>query len=224
MGTQTSAGYKSSYTGDQIDAAIKKITDLTLPEAGDKNYVSQTYAQLKTLKTGSKLVAGTFYLISDYSTNYKLLVLAVSTNEFSRIAYPVGNTDCKYVEYEFTDETKYGIINTAKGKVTKYVDKNGNEVPFDFKNLSSTVANLNQSSNCVLKPMADTGYTAITNAVVFNTCKNVMIHAGCYKITCNNCENITIMPGVHDIIVDATMNGSVISYNPTTDTINVIRD
>lgn len=241
MGTSTSAGYKSSYTGDQIDAAIAQVdtnkTDIeNLKKSISQNYINTTHANLLTLISGNKLVPCAWYHITDYCASYGLFVMANSTSSLSGIAYPDVNNGALYYEYDVNqNREESATLKASKGIVTKCVCPNNNILGYDFYNSKITV-NISKSIGCSCE------FDFEENVPIFNSCINCKIGPGCNNIILNSCTDIyligsnynitvesganliTIMPGVRDLVVTADMSNSVISINTKTDTINIIRD
>ena len=121
-----------------------------------------THSELTTLISGSLLIIGKSYLITDYKTIYiqpdwsgistsvsvsgslikegltePLVVTAISTNQLSPIVISTTfPTDVIY--YSPSVETLYTGYDT-KGKIVRRVDFAGNDIPFDFRNVKFKV-------------------------------------------------------------------------------------
>lgn len=121
------------------------------------NYVESTYDEIYSLYTGSTLVPGTYYLMTDYQTcydqpdydnlrnpisinNYKtgttepILLLATSISGFSPTVYSTLYPKDKIsydITWNFTEETN----SPAKGRITERIDNYNNRTDYDHRNV-----------------------------------------------------------------------------------------
>ena len=137
--------------------------------APNKPYVEQllvetTYSNLVQLKNNSELVPGTWYRITDYVTTtaqsntqsaghaFDVIVRADSESVLNENAFAIQHegdtyfTNQKLAAWELkydinNDTTKYAWADATNGKGVIYYmkDENGNECPYDFKNIQFKV-------------------------------------------------------------------------------------
>jgi hypothetical protein len=156
----------SSVTSDTILNNTIKFDDLSNDVlnaiySGGVGVISKTYAELKTLKDASQLVAGQYYKITDFQTKWwnqghsskgafyiitssvtePLTILAISANKFSVIAYSeLYPQDIIY--YDFEAVTNYGMlygagISNFKGWITRRIDNSKNiDVSLDWRHIT----------------------------------------------------------------------------------------
>ena len=153
----TPTGY--SYLGKDGTTLSEKIgATVSVVGGGGSNYESITHSALTTLISGSGLTEGKFYLISDYKSIYvqpdfsdidtavivsaslikegviePLIVFATSTNTISSQAWSTTFPD-DTIYYDVTVETLFTGYDT-KGKIIRRIDKVGNDISFDFRNV-----------------------------------------------------------------------------------------
>lgn len=122
--------------------------------------VKTTWAELKALRDEAKLIAGTFYRITDYVTTttqsqtksanhpFDVIVLALSENTLSeeaKAALHEGDTyfadsDLSAWELKYcldNDRTRFSWADETNGKgvIYRMIDENQNDCPYDFKNV-----------------------------------------------------------------------------------------
>ena len=107
---------------------------------------SVTFAQLKSLATSGTLVAGNWYLITNYATKFVVATDASSTTTYQGSVEPIYvQADTPYTisreAYSSVypnDRLWYSIANSttqSTGSITRRVDlSRGNDTPFDFRN------------------------------------------------------------------------------------------
>jgi len=152
-------GYDGYVASDRIGSTVSAIGG----SGSSVNFQEEvTHSELITLISGSLLISGKSYLITDYKTVYiqpdwsdistavavsgslikegltePLVVTAISTNKLSPIA--ISTTFPTDVIYYSPDvETLYPGYDT-KGKILRRVDAVGNDIPFDFRNVKFKV-------------------------------------------------------------------------------------
>jgi hypothetical protein len=123
---------------------VKLLTDL---QGG--GIVSHTYAELATLKTGSTLVPGQLYQITDFVTKHvisytseihigtaeNIIIQATAINAFSPIAYSALYPQ-DILEYDFDDILCEDGTTPRYGWITKRIDTTLKiECPYDFRNV-----------------------------------------------------------------------------------------
>jgi hypothetical protein len=133
--------------GSGIDSTLmaskKYVHDNYLPTCE-----SVTYSQLATKISGSTLIVGKKYLISDYQTVHSItnttdtnkavvepiIVTALAINELEPIAYsPSFPLDIIYYNYD-NDQTI--VPGCEKGYISRRIDtKQNNDFPYDFRNV-----------------------------------------------------------------------------------------
>jgi hypothetical protein len=139
--------------------------------SGGVGVISKTYAELKTLKDASQLVAGQYYKITDFQTKWRnqvmytspasinltsaviepLNILAISENKFSVIAYSnLYPQDIIYYNFEAT--INEGMLYAAgipnfKGWITRRIDTSKNiDIPLDWRHITVNCCRPNLSS------------------------------------------------------------------------------
>lgn len=133
-----------------------------------KTVVNTTYSELVTLKTGGNLVSGAQYRITDYTCTttqsntqsaghvFDIIVTADSAtelNENARAAHHSGDTyfqncnldswELKYCLENDTDRFIWADATNGKGVIYYMKDEWNNECTYDFKNILTTVNNVN---------------------------------------------------------------------------------
>lgn len=129
--------------------------------SGMTSVQSVTYDEIFGMATGSTLVPGQLYRITDYNTIYvqpesleimtghnpfQLIVLAINDSKVGINAWAVPNStfpnaNLWQVEYDlFSTNVVWAVDpnsgdNIAKGSITRLVDENLNDCPYDFKNI-----------------------------------------------------------------------------------------
>ena len=122
------------------------------------NYEEKTYNELYTIYTGSTLVPGRFYLITDYQTCYDqpdfdyngnpitgpntyhtsdvdpVLVLATSYSTLSPNAYQPSYPKDK-ITYDITFTQTEVTGNPAKGRITERIDEYNNRTDYDHRTI-----------------------------------------------------------------------------------------
>jgi len=156
----------SSVTSDTILNNTIKFDDLSNDVlnaiySGGVGVISKTYAELKTLKDASQLVAGQYYKITDFQTKWwnqghpskgafyvitssvtePLIVLAISTNKFGVNVYSdLYPTDIIYYDFEAVVNSGmlYGSgIPNFKGWITRRIDTSRNiDVSLDWRHIT----------------------------------------------------------------------------------------
>lgn len=124
-----------------------------------------TYEELKTLRDNSELVAGMFYRITDYVTTsiqdatqsaghqFDIIVRALDESTLDEEAKAIQSEGDEYfansnltgwqVWYTLDNDTsKYAWADeNGKGVIYRLIDENGNDLPYDFKNIQMLDAN-----------------------------------------------------------------------------------
>lgn len=158
LGSNPPIGYK--FLGFNNDGNLVERDGATVSNigGGGSNYESVTHAQLTTLISTNGLTEGKFYLISDYKTIYvqpdfsdidtavivsaslikegvtePLVVFATSTNTIGSQAWSTTFPD-DVIYYVPDVETLFTGYDT-KGKIVRRIDKSGNDISFDFRNV-----------------------------------------------------------------------------------------
>ena len=156
---------------------IKAITGLeqVLKDLGDvsvKLLTNITYEELKQLADNSKLEVGAIYRITDYVTTstqpntqsaghqFDIIVRALGENILSEEAKAIQSENDEYfansnlsawqVWYTLdNDISKYGWADEENGKgvIYRLIDENGNDAPYDFKNIQMQDANNSDDTN-----------------------------------------------------------------------------
>lgn len=132
-----------------------KLSDnLTIDEVGEVEkdgwYICVTYSELVALLNESKLKAGAFYCITDYKTttvqtgtkvadfHYKefdIIVQATSENTISEDAKTSNGYKVKYCLSNDKSRFLWADAVNGKGVIYRMIDRNGNDCPYDFKNM-----------------------------------------------------------------------------------------
>jgi len=128
-----------SKTQSKLGVTIPKIPDAT----------PVTYAELATLISGSDLVVGRKYLITDFTTTHTIpgtvdlntgslepiIVTAVDSNSLASLAFSTTfPNDILYYNVSNIDQSK--VQNQTKGFINRRIDTENNiDVPFDFRNV-----------------------------------------------------------------------------------------
>lgn len=127
-----------------------------------ENSVKVTYEELKLMRDDSKLVAGSYYRITDYVTTitqegmksaehpFDVIVLALSENELSEHAHAILHEGDEYFAHCDLSAWKlmYCLDNdknrfewaddvNGKGVIFRMIDEKQNDCPYDFKNILS---------------------------------------------------------------------------------------
>lgn len=132
-----------------IDPAVDNITVATVDGVYTKLIDEVTYAELAALISGSDLIQGRQYLITDYRTTHTvpgtvdlntgslepIIVTAVDSNSLASLAlstiYP---NDILYYNVSNVDQSK--VQNQTMGFINRRIDTENNiDVPFDFRNV-----------------------------------------------------------------------------------------
>ncbi len=125
-----------------------------------------TYEELKALRDSSQLVAGMFYRITDYVTTsiqdatqsaghqFDIIVRALDESTLDEEAKAIQSEGDEYfansnltgwqVWYTLDNDTsKYAWADEVNGKgvIYRLIDENGNDIPYDFKNIQMLDAN-----------------------------------------------------------------------------------
>lgn len=178
------------YTGDGIYSYDDKIPtseavyNCIENKIDDSSIEHITYSNLKTLRDNSRLLPGKWYRITDYKTTtnttnaqsanhiFDILVMAVSINALSEIAFATKNasdtyfSSCKLQAWELrycldNDTIRFAwALNTAAGRGVIYYmkDEYNNEAPYDFKNIQFKDYLVNEAANTPANV-----YTAVAN-------------------------------------------------------------
>ena len=144
-----------NYTTNNLLLPVEEAgTTYHIPFSGI-NYTEATYSGLTIASNAGGLVAGQFYLMTDYQTcydqpnynsegvaittgNYKtgttepILLLAISTTEFSPTVYSTIYINDKII-YDFTWDTTEVTNSPAKGRITERIDRFNNRADYDFR-------------------------------------------------------------------------------------------
>jgi hypothetical protein len=150
------------YLADNIDNGIYHNQIIGSQEGGDNNSQEITYTELKTLRDGGNLVAGTQYRITDYVTAslqsdtqsaghaFDVIVTADSSNTLNENARAIqhsgdtyfANSDLASWELKYcldNDTNRFAWADATNGKGVIYwlKDEYGNECGYDFKNIQT---------------------------------------------------------------------------------------
>lgn len=150
----SSKGYITSVKTINNDS-IKGTGNLQLCE-----YETLTFSELKTKADGNNLITGGTYCISDYQcayiepatntervesvSNWQIIVRAISSNSIAPEAQIIEkgtNKDLgfKLVWFSINKEDAYWTKTVSdtnfKGVILRLIDKNNNDLPYDFKHL-----------------------------------------------------------------------------------------
>ena len=128
-----------------IDPAVDNITVATTNGIYTKLIDEVTYAELAALISGSDLIQGRQYLITDYQTVHTipgtadtntgitepLIVTAISTNDLEPVAYSTVYKD-DIVYYDHVNNSK--VNGSTKGCIYRRIDTlNNSDIPFDWR-------------------------------------------------------------------------------------------
>ncbi|MBQ0113659.1 MAG: hypothetical protein KBT03_11050 [Bacteroidales bacterium] len=149
--------YKSRYTGEQIDEAIKKAIEGGGGSGG--GMISTTYSELKVLRDSGTLLEGTLYRITDYTCTteqeytssaghvFDIIALALSKNELGEECRACKHDGDTYfnnstlaawkIWYSIdNDKSRFRWANeSGNGVVYRMIDEYNNDCPYDFKNI-----------------------------------------------------------------------------------------
>ena len=125
-----------------------------------------TYEELKTLRDNAKLVEGMFYRITDYITTtvqentqsanhqFDIIVRALDENTLDEEAKVIQSEGDEYFAnsnltswqlwYTLDNDTSrfaWADETNGKGVIYRLIDENGNDIPYDFKNIQMLNAN-----------------------------------------------------------------------------------
>ena len=181
--TQSDLDAKGYATKEDLKDIDVDLTDYyTKTEIDNKGFLTQkdienfdvniellntiTYADLKTLRNNSELVAGMLYRIIDYVTTsiqdatqsaghqFDIIVKALDENTLDEEVKVIQSENDEYfansnltgwqVWYTLDNDTsKYAWADEANGKgvIYRLIDENGNDLPYDFKNIQMLDAN-----------------------------------------------------------------------------------
>lgn len=128
-----------------IDPAVDNITVATVDGVYTKLIDEVTYAELAALISGSDLIQGRQYLITDYRTVHTipntvdtrtgtlepLIVTAISTSDLEPVAYSTTHKD-DIVYYDHVNNSK--VNGSTKGCIYRRIDTvNNSDIPFDWR-------------------------------------------------------------------------------------------
>jgi len=128
-----------------IDPAVDNITVATVGGVYTKLIDEVTYAELAALISGSDLIQGRQYLITDYRTVHTipntvdtntgtlepLIVTALSTTDLEPVAYSTTHKD-DIVYYDPVNNSK--VNGSTKGCIYRRIDTvNNSDIPFDWR-------------------------------------------------------------------------------------------
>ena len=204
-------------------------------DIGVPHVLSLTYDELKTLKKedGGNLTPGVWYRITDYvctvnssstgitatsDKKFDILILATSKNTFLEECFAVyndepldnSNLNAWKIWYSFDGDEKYTWIsndNKFKGVIYRMIDENGNDCPYDFKNIK-----INGKYTFTTTGDADATTISAKNNII-RPCKNADGRYIINKIQIfgTNILSNTFDVDCHDIIIgDVNKTGSVI--------------
>lgn len=153
----------SKDSTDQSIAGVRSVSDIINLAKGASSaapLTKITYAELKALRDGAKLIPGMQYRITDYtcttitqdtqSTGHVFDIIVTADDERTlnakaRAIHHEGDTYftksdlAKWqIWYDLNnDPTKYGWSDEANGKgvIYRMIDEYGNDCPYDFKNI-----------------------------------------------------------------------------------------
>lgn len=152
------------------EADKQEMVNLVLKEIPTSEGVAElitpiTYEELKALRDDAKLVAGMFYRITDYVTTsiqeatqsaghqFDIIVRALDEKTLDEEAKAIQSENDEYfansnltgwqVWYTLDNDTsRYAWASeNGKGVIYRLIDENGNDVPYDFKNIQMLDAN-----------------------------------------------------------------------------------
>ena len=128
-----------------IDPAVDNITVATVDGVYTKLIDEVTYAELAALISGSDLIQGRQYLITDYQTVHTipttavtntgptepLIVTALAVNDLEPIAYSTVHKD-DIIYYDYVNNSK--VKGSTKGCIYRRIDTvNNSDIPFDWR-------------------------------------------------------------------------------------------
>jgi hypothetical protein len=128
---------------------MKSISKIGVTVANTPEVISVTYSELATLISGSDLVTGQKYLITDYQTVHTvpgtadtntasvepLIVTATSINTLAPIAYSTTYPG-DLIFYKISNADTSKVQGQTKGFINRRIDTVNNiDVPFDFRNV-----------------------------------------------------------------------------------------
>lgn len=151
-------GYVNFYIDTQ-DNSIKIKTDSgTTVTTGGGGVTDVTYSELRQKITGSTLVAGSFYKITDFKTCYDqpdydynknaittgiyrddtevqpIIVFATSSNTISDVAYQPSYPNDK-IKYDWTFDSTERTGNPAYGRISERIDEFNNRTDYDHRQI-----------------------------------------------------------------------------------------
>lgn len=202
--------------------------DTKIIDIGTPNLVDSPYLELKELRDNGKLVPGVWYRITDYSCTlneslaipiksanhfFDIVVLALSQRTLSEECFAMPRvadsyfTGCNLLSWKIwycfdNDTQKYSWAHpNGRGVIYRMIDENGNDAPYDFKNIltsdggvskytfnrtdNNTDLSLTHScSNNVIKPYYTGGQYTLNNIILSSSSNifNNLFDAGCYNI------------------------------------------
>ena len=152
----------SKDSADQSIAGVRSVSDIINLAKGTSQLTKITYAELKALRDGAKLIPGMQYRITDYACTtitqdtqsaghvFDIIVTADderTLNAKARAIHHEGDTYFAHSDlakwqiwYDLNnDPTRYGWADEANGKgvIYRMIDEYGNDCPYDFKNIQS---------------------------------------------------------------------------------------
>lgn len=189
MATETNNNYITQI--ELVQEGTNTTIDIGIPHS-----IPVTYGELYTLIETSKLTPGVWYRITDYEctvngqdgigvknnqTKFDIVLLALSNNELSEEGF-VAKNDTQNIDvsgwkvwYSYDNSCGCSWYGGRKGVIYRLIDGNGNDCPYDFKNITIgeqfTFNNNKQDSsdsakNNVIKPYKDGEYYKINNIIL----------------------------------------------------------
>ena len=153
----------SKDSADQSIAGVRSVSDIINLAKGASSaapLTKITYAELKALRDGAKLIPGMQYRITDYTCTtitqhaqsaghvFDIIVTADDERTLNAKARAIHHEGDTYftksdlakwqIWYDLNnDPTKYGWADETNGKgvIYRMVDEYGNDCPYDFKNI-----------------------------------------------------------------------------------------
>ena len=150
----------SKDSADQSIAGVRSVSDIINLAKGASQLTKITYAELKALHDGAKLIPGMQYRITDYTCTtitedtqsaghvFDIIVTADDERTLNAKARAIHHEGDTYftksdlakwqIWYDLNnDPTKYGWTDEANGKgvIYRMIDEYGNDCPYDFKNI-----------------------------------------------------------------------------------------
>ena len=146
-----------TYSAGTLTLSRTQLSNITIT-GFTNNAITTTYSQLVSDILGSKLLAGSFYLISDYQTCYDqpdfdfdaneivgsntykqgpvepILVLAIDVNKISSEAYQPEYPNDR-IQYDWTFSATEVTTNVAFGRITERIDEFNNRTSYDHRNI-----------------------------------------------------------------------------------------